>query len=184
MQFVVTVSLLSASAFVARPRIVPVHRRSRTPLMGTAELKKTLIDTAAEFRAAQAALWSAKEASSDESSAPLGASSVANIDLTDDSLSALRNQTIVSIEALAACNPTAAPLAGWRTAAGCGLEGTWSLLFTTAVRLLHGGTHRRCRLRAPMVPRVCTRRLTPHSSREREARRPHTRRSTRAAVAS
>jgi len=101
-----------------------------------ADLKQRLVDSAQEFRAAQEALWQQQRLSdstgSNDDSRPLVAESVANIDVTDESLLALRNATIRCIQQLAACNPTAAPFEGWGTPEGTGLDGEWELLFTNA----------------------------------------------------
>lgn len=126
---------LVASAFITAPFIPRPSPQRSTPASvvmdaegDTTELKETLLQKAAEFKAGQQALW---QAETETAGAPLGAGSLANIDLTEESLSALRDDVIAAIEALAATNPNPTPLQGWRTPEGCGLQGAWSLLFTT-----------------------------------------------------
>ena len=77
---------------------------------GYAPRKERLLDAAERFRAAQEELWLNP---AETRGTLLNAESVANIDLTDDSLLGLRNETIACIQALAACNPNPAPLGDW-----------------------------------------------------------------------
>jgi hypothetical protein len=98
--------------------------------LSVAELKRQLLQSAAEFKAAQEARWAAE--AEPAKSALLGAESLANI-RADSACEELRERTIDLIEALAAQNPTASPFAKWRAtdADACPLDGMWTLQFTT-----------------------------------------------------
>ncbi|KAL1500330.1 hypothetical protein AB1Y20_012994 [Prymnesium parvum] len=137
---------LAAALRLAHPlRAPPPSARATEPDLAT--LKASLLAAARQFKAAQMAKWEAEargaaveaaEAAeggvaqaSERIRSPLQAEAFGNVELGyDGALGVWRNQTIELLEALAARNPTPAPLEGWRTSE-CKLDGTWRLLFTT-----------------------------------------------------
>ena len=146
----ITLALITALPLSAGLRARPARMDSRRYAMSsTTELKRRLVNSCTEFKAAQNALWessAAQEAAAQKSSPfaderDTGGAGVLKADGLvgdaevggDAALTKAREETLELIELLASRQPPdAAPLAGWKTPGGdCKLDGCWSLLFTT-----------------------------------------------------